>query len=534
MRDRVLGAESKTFHGFCREILEMAEIELKAITHIEAEDKLREIAIKEFSKGAPTDAKLRECLLKYSVLINRLKGSSKSISNCEDIEDDDIKELLIKYKKSFKKNQVDWDTYIKKVAYIIKNDKALQQKLQEKYQHVFIDEAHDVTKLLYSIIHVIKPKNLFIVGDPNQNIFEWKGAENLLLDLKFIEKYRGKTKHYSLKNNYRSNPSLISFFNAFIKGNPSLGTSEFKGIKTRDTVKPYVFIGKNKEKELEAIKFFCKKIVPNIKNKRDTAIIVKKHKTLHSIFKYLKKEKIEVKIKTSVDFKNSINGSFYLALIKTLDSTEKHKKAHLKLCIQFLIKGVGKKKIDKLFTEFKKNKNKISSTIKANKSRFSKDIQKSFILMFRLIRLLRKATGLLNTEKIKFILNTFEFENSLKAKEKNQLLVLYSELEKYKTFKGFLEQNEDGVKSNDENLTTLATIHSVKGQEFKLVCMAGCSDKEFLPPKNKMNKLEELRVALVGITRTKTFLFITATKSLLSFFRHTDPNSFEELKKKYK
>ncbi len=114
---------------------------------------------------------------------------------------------------------LDYNDLIKFTLYIFEQDAEIKLKWQKRLEYIMIDEFQDIDELQYRLMKVLcgYHKNLFIVGDPDQTIYTWRGADvRYLLD--FDKQFPG-TKTIMMMDNYRSTPQIISAVNSLIDKN---------------------------------------------------------------------------------------------------------------------------------------------------------------------------------------------------------------------------------------------------------------------------------------------------------------------------
>ena len=114
---------------------------------------------------------------------------------------------------------LDYNDLIKFTLYIFAQDAAIRRKWQERLEYIMIDEFQDIDKLQYELMTVLcgYHKNLFVVGDPDQTIYTWRGADiRYLLD--FDKAFPG-TQTILMMQNYRSTPQILAASNALIAHN---------------------------------------------------------------------------------------------------------------------------------------------------------------------------------------------------------------------------------------------------------------------------------------------------------------------------
>ena len=137
-------------------------------------------------------------------------------------EFDDEKELQIakKYQLALEQsNSMDFGDLILKFYELMTKNESFKVKMQNLFKYVFVDEYQDTNIIQFKLINLLASpeKNLFAVGDEDQSIYGWRGAniDNILN----FKKYFPETKIYKLEQNYRSTPQILNVSNSLIMNN---------------------------------------------------------------------------------------------------------------------------------------------------------------------------------------------------------------------------------------------------------------------------------------------------------------------------
>ena len=123
-----------------------------------------------------------------------------------------FRRIYISYQNKLRKNnKVDFDDMILICYRLLKERPDILKLWQEKYKYILVDEFQDINKLQYEVIKMLsqKSKNIFIVGDDDQSIYRFRGANPEIM-LSFEKDFIG-TKRYILNQNYRSTGEIVSF-----------------------------------------------------------------------------------------------------------------------------------------------------------------------------------------------------------------------------------------------------------------------------------------------------------------------------------
>ncbi|MGI3136125.1 MAG: ATP-dependent helicase [Candidatus Phytoplasma vitis] len=478
-------------------------------------------------------------------------------------EEEKIFNLYEEYLKQ--NNFLDFDDLIIYTYKILKNNTSLTSFYQNKFSHILIDEFQDIDLIQYQIIKMISKNNfIFAVGDPNQNIYSFRGSDSFCNEL-FIEDFKGNV--FYLDQNYRSSQKILDKANLLIKYNYDEKQNHFKNnLKSNITNGEIIYRNfHNDKKEAEFIAKKIKKLVQNSKyNYKDIAILYRINKLCKEIENNLIIQHIPYVIKNSISFYQKKEIKDFLAYLKVLLFPKND--FDFKRIINTPPRQIGKTTINKL--EKIANERKISlfeamdyvseqDTIKLKINNLKKTFQELLKIFNDESKCnLSNCINLIN-EKIKYseILdkkekdkNNYNKKNENKIKDNLNNLQEFFDLENKKQKGTFLEKLNELLNKitlysekddNDKNQVLLSSIHKVKGLEFKIVFIIGLEDNIFtddIEKYGKENVQEERRIAYVAITRAKELLFLTSANFRKFSFRNkqnecTRPVSFlEEMK----
>ena len=134
----------------------------------------------------------------------------------KDRDDHIIEEFLQRQKASY---SLDFHDLIAFALHLLETDSFVRQKWQERLNYIMVDEFQDSSRVEMRLVEILSGnfRNLMIVGDPDQNIYEWRGSDvRLLVD---FDKEHEPTKTIILNQNYRSTPQILQCANTLIEKN---------------------------------------------------------------------------------------------------------------------------------------------------------------------------------------------------------------------------------------------------------------------------------------------------------------------------
>ena len=231
-----------TFHGFCVSILQEDSYAVQyprsflVLDNSDIDDLLRIIyeerglMMKDMTfKDARDMFEIRKCLTEPSYYLDLVDESLDVIKKKYD-EAAEVKDILFygylyQQKKCF---GLDYNDLIILTLHIFSTRPEIRRKWQERLEYIMIDEFQDIDPLQIKLMEALQGyhKNLFIVGDPDQTIYTWRGA-NVKYILDFDREYPG-TKTIYMNTNYRSTPQIIAAVNSLIAKNRRRAVKDLK------------------------------------------------------------------------------------------------------------------------------------------------------------------------------------------------------------------------------------------------------------------------------------------------------------------
>lgn len=416
-------------------------------------------------------------------------------------------------------NLVDFDDLLYLTYQILKTNPSFAQICSEKYAYIMVDEYQDTNPLQYKILKLLTSAhcNLCVVGDDDQSIYGWRGADIRNI-LEFTQDFPD-AKMIKLEQNYRSTPQILEVANALISKNtqrlgkvlePMLENGEEVGVKVYESDRF----------EMEDI---SKKILELHKKGvgyENIAILYRLNGMAKSVEDGLLRAKIPYKVIGSVKFyeraeikdvisylRLMINPSDDFSLLRVLN---RPKRGFGKTSQEKLIAGARGRKISEFFS--------LESECKACIGEKNYKILKEF---FELIDELKKALE----KSFESFEDTFsqkidilsEFPLTEKEERGSNLKELFVSLkEALSQNKGIEDFLNDLSLSSDsdlevQNAISCMSVHLSKGLEFDYVFVIGC-ENGFFPLLGESGEIEEeRRLAYVAFTRAKKALFLSYT-----------------------
>ena len=457
-------------------------------------------------------------------------------------------QIYIEYNMKLRKNNsVDFDDLLKLPVELFRKNPSILEHYQDKFKYILIDEYQDTNEVQYQLVKLLAAKyqNLFVVGDPDQSIYQFRGA-NYQNILNFEHDYKN-TEVIALEDNYRSTKMILDAANSVIKNNSE---RKEKNLRSHhgDGVKIKYMRGYNEKDEIVKVITEIKKLLENGYSKKDIAIFYRTNAQSRVVEEQFLKENIPYKVVGSYYFyarKEIKDLICYLRLISnSLDDIS------LRRVINTHKRGIGEASISKLEKEALLNNTSMYDAITSGKELEFK----------RIIEELKKDMESMSlTELVDDVLDKSGMKNSLEADNTLESELRLDNLMEFKSITATFEQNTGSVDlkdfleeisliadieehKEDSDVVTLMTIHSAKGLEFPVVFLVGMEEGIF-PHQNSFceeNGIEEeRRLCYVGITRAEKKLYLSNARQRMlygntsqnppsRFLKEIDPNVLEE------
>ena len=438
--------------------------------------------------------------------------------------------VYYEYEKILKRNNtVDFDDLLKKPVELFTKYPDVLEKYQDHYPYILIDEYQDTNEVQYKMVRLLakKYRNLFVVGDPSQSIYAFRGAnfQNILN----FEKDYPDCQVVKLPQNYRSTQTILKAANDVIKNNKERKDIDlFSDLGTGRKIKYYRLF--NDESEVSKVVSEIKDLLLEGYQKKDIAIFYRTNAQSRAIEDKMVKENIPYKVYGSYYFYKRKEIKDLLAYLKLIANHDDD--ISLKRIINEPKRKIGEKTIDNLENMAIAGNTSMFNAISSGKELEFKEL---------ILELTKDAENLSLTELIDAVLEKSKMKEVL---EKDKTLESDLRLENLMEFKSVTENYEKVTGSvnlndfleevslvadaadysEDGDAITLMTVHSAKGLEFKVVFIIGL-EENILPHANSLfdeSELEEeRRLMYVAITRAKERLYLLNAQKRMLFGRLT-------------
>lgn len=432
--------------------------------------------------------------------------------------------IFLRYIYEQKKNYcLDFDDIIIFAHYILKHWPLILEKWQARMQYVMVDEFQDVNERQYEIARMLAGahRNLFVVGDPDQTIYSWRGADvNLFLD---FDKIYPDAQTIVLTENYRSVPELITATNTLIGHNQNRYPKQLTATLPSGT-RPYMYHAKNDGDEAAWISRKIAKLVKDGARGSDIAILYRAHHHSRPIEDALIKRELPYVIYSGTAFYARREIKDVLCYLRMLTSADD---IAFMRTVNTPSRKIGKKKIAKIIEHAQDEDLSYYEALKelAHTSMFASTGAQDYIDTIEKYRM--QVDEIAMGDLMQRMLDASGYEEMLRELSEWERLDNLAELKRAieeaghdddATLDAFLSRaaliaNSDRNTDSSDSVRMM-TVHTSKGMEFPIVFIIGMNDGSF-PSKRSSGPddiEEERRLAYVAATRAERMLFITASE----------------------
>lgn len=549
MRERVnsligFGAEQiwvATFHSACVRILRRHIDLLGYSTNFSIYDTDDQKSLmKEVCKRLEIDTKVykeRSILSAISSAKDELIGPKEFYQNTiGDYSKQKIAVAYEEYQKALKNNNaLDFDDIIVKTIELFKAYPEVLLNYQERFRYIMVDEYQDTNTAQFELIHLLagKYRNLCVVGDDDQSIYKFRGANiHNILD---FEKVFPEAKVIKLEQNYRSTKKILEAANCVIRNNTA---RKEKALWTENEEGERIHF-RQFDTAYEEAEYVVSDIIKAKRNNEaeygQNAVLYRTNAQSRLLEEQFVKAGVPYDVIGSINFYARKEIKDILAYLKTIDNAVDD--LSVKRIINIPKRGIGNTTISKVQAFADANMMSFYDALEI--AEHIPSIGKSalklepFVTMIRAFRGKKEFYSL--EELVKDVLDSTGYIKDLQesgeedAEERieniNELIskvVIYEETAEEPTLSGFLEEvalvaDIDRMEDNPDRVLLL-TLHAAKGLEFDRVYLAGVEDGLFpsymaITDTDPTAIEEERRLAYVGITRARKILTISCARA---------------------
>lgn len=448
-------------------------------------------------------------------------------------------EVYRRYEIEMKKaNALDFGDLLLKTYLLFQEFPQLLAEYAQRFQYILVDEYQDTNHIQYLLVKMLAQghRNLCVVGDEDQSIYSWRGAD--IANILSFEKDFPETKVIKLEQNYRSTKTIVSAASAMIQNNQQRkGKVLFTENEAGDKI-----IVREERNEYEEARFVVERIEGLMRARpdrsfRDFAIFYRTNAQSRVLEDLLRSHSLPYKLVGGIKFyarkeiKDMI--SYLRVLLNPMDDVA------IKRIINVPGRGIGKSTIEKIEEEALRQNISFSEAIQqvAEQRLVHAGATKKLHNFLYLLEQMRNEMNELKVSQLYHLIldrtgytlalkeeNTPEANSRIENLEEldNAIRQFEEERGSEGTLQNFLEEmalvSEVDKMADQENSITLMTLHISKGLEFPVVFIVGLEEGLFpslrsFDADNEEDVEEERRLAYVGITRAREKLFLTYARA---------------------
>lgn len=541
--ERYIGSQSvwtSTFHSMCARMLRYDadrigySTDFTIYTDLESERVVKRV-LQDYPQAAPKNKG------DYLWHISRAKTLALSPEAYYDaIKNDDndaynIYQVYARYEEELKKcNCMDFDDLLLKTVKLFSECPDVLEKYQRRFQYICVDEFQDTNKLQYDIVKLLSKKsgNLFVVGDEDQSIYSWRGAEiRNILD--FPKDFPG-AKVYKLEQNYRSTTSILKAANNVIKNNSNRNEKNlWSEIKDDNSIEYYEAY--NDRDEATQVARTINTLHRNGEKYSDMAVLVRANSVTRQFEEEFNLHGIPYKVFGGFRFYERKEIKDALAYVR-LAINPSDNDSILRV-VNYPKRGIGNTAVQELQEVAKAHDTTLFSVL-VNPEWLTPNTAKKIAPFSQIATdLVQFSKQMQAVEFMQYVIRRSGLESALSQSQEPDDANRLENIEELVSAVQQFEQDNDGAgisdfmqsvalvsdtdEMNSEDYVTIATIHAVKGLEFDDVFLVALEDGIF-PTQRAITAgdvEEERRLMYVAITRARKKLFVLNARQRYRFGR---------------
>ncbi len=441
------------------------------------------------------------------------------------------------YEQEMKKsNALDFNDLLLKTYQLFVSSPQVLKHYQDQFKYIMVDEYQDTNKIQYLIVKMLSQqhKNLCVVGDEDQSIYSWRGAD--ISNILNFEKDFLKAQTFKLEQNYRSTKNIVSAASAIIQNN----TQRKDKVLFSENNDGSLITVKEEMDEYEEAKYAIKEI-ENLHdqkgyNYKDCAIFYRTNAQSRVLEEQLRTKSIPYKLVGGMRFYDRLEIKDIISYLKVVLNPKDDNA--IKRIINTPARGIGKTTVTKLedLTQ-RENISLLEACMRATENKVvNSGTGKKLVNFYNLIQGVISESHVLTLsdlyksilDKTQYVVklkleNTSEAQNRIDNLEElnNALVQFENERGEDATLQNYLEEMSlvSDLDKVDQfaDAVTLMTLHISKGLEFPNVFIVGLEEGLFpsfqsLDAADPEKMEEERRLAYVGMTRAEENLYLTYAK----------------------
>jgi len=446
-----------------------------------------------------------------------------------------------------KNNALDFDDLLIKTVRLLRDAPEVRQRYNDRFKYLLVDEYQDTNQLQFGLIRLLteKQQNICVVGDPDQSIYRWRGAD--IKNILKFEEHFPSAKVIRLEENYRSTQNILDLASGLIKHNVE---RKEKALWTQNPAGEKIRYYQALDAESEA-RFVAAKIDEHLRGDRDiqAAVLYRTNSQSRVFEEAMRRAGLSYNIVGGFSFYERMEVRDIIAYLKL--AMNPHDSIALQRIINTPTRGIGKMTLDEIETrarEFGISYWAAISDLIADERALSPRAAAALANFQKVVKgLAAKVQSVLNpsngddddatehvvessspvSDLVKAAILDTGYENALKSEASEEAEARLENLQELvNAAVDYDEQGAEGLREFIDHSAlvadtddykadvpvTLMTAHSAKGLEFPLVFIVGLEDGLFPHSRSLSDSSdieEERRLAYVAMTRAERFLYIT-------------------------
>lgn len=530
-----------TFHSLCVRILRREASYLEYDSYFSIYDQTDQLSL---IKKVMKELDISERTMAPKSLLNsisRYKNQCKTFKEVEGTASTFYETEIIKayglYQQKLKESSaMDFDDLITNAVYLFRNNPQVLESYRRQFRYILVDEYQDTNRSQFLLVKMLaeKSKAIFVVGDDDQSIYSWRGAqiENIL---SFHKQFEG-TKVSKLEQNYRSTPAILDLANAVIESNS--GRSDKKLWTSMDRGDDVIVTQyRDDRQEAEKVALKIKKLISEGISASKIAILFRTNAQSRVFEQAFRKQNILYILVGGTSFYDRKEVKDCIAYLRLLVNPKDN--VGCDRIINVPARGIGAKSQELLAKNANQNgistleaiKKKEFGEVKGKALKGLEELSEMYLLLDSMVEDGMTPQDLLSSIlKETGYIDMLQTEDSEEAKGRleniNELMNAVTEWhdENGGDLSSFLEEislvsDIDGWKQR-ENAVNMMTLHSAKGLEFDTAFFVGFEDGLIPSRQNFEDRAkieEECRLAYVGITRAMRRLECSHVETRMRF-----------------
>ena len=445
--------------------------------------------------------------------ISREKGNAITLEQYRNRARDFYEKMILKiweiYERTLvKEKSLDFDDLLLKSYFILNKNPEIKEKYNSIWKYIHIDEYQDTNKVQYGITKILaeKSRNICAVGDIDQMIYSWRGAD--IENIMDFEKDYPEAKIVLLEENYRSTQNILAAANNIIKKNV-IRREKNLFTKNQEGEKIQLLISYTEIEEARIIADKARELIENGSNPREISVLYRTNFQSRVLEEAFLKKNIPYQILGTRFFerKEIKDALSFIRASRNREST-----ADIARIINIPPRGIGKVTLLKIFNN---QRDSLNASLHMKVDQF-------YNLLDRIEEVAEKENP---AELIKYIIRETGMESMYRSgkdedlerlenlRELVSLAIQYDDIEILLT-NAALATDQDELEK-DKDAVKLMTVHASKGLEFDYVFIAGL-EQDLFPHKrlnkediNKSEEEEERRLFYVALTRARKKIFLS-------------------------